>query len=117
MANKKQFPREGIPRSVARPRQSKKTREKYGKGFNSRGLPITCGYITPWGGQCGAYVEDLGLCEFHREQDRERRKNETLEDRRREWREGEERAARSFARLRPDFAGPIAQAEKGADGE
>lgn len=110
MANK--FPKEGIPRSTVRPRQSKKTREKYGKGFNSRGVPITCGYPTQQGGRCGAYVEDLDLCDIHLEQDREKRKTETIEDRHRRWREGEERAARSFARVKSN-----SEAEREANGE
>ena len=97
--SKRKFPKDGIHRSRVRPRQSKKARETYGKGFNSRGTPITCGYPTEWG-ECAAYEESGGLCPTHAAQDREKRKTETLEDRRRMWREGEARAARSYERLR-----------------
>ena len=49
------------------------------------------------------YVEDGGLCDLHFEQDREKRKTETVEDRWRLRREGEERAARSHDRLRQEM--------------
>jgi hypothetical protein len=98
--SKKKSPKDRIPRSRVRPRQSKKARETYGKGFNSRGVPITCGYPTDWGGECGAYVADGGLCDIHLELDREKRKTETIEDRRRMWQEGAARTERSHARLK-----------------
>ena len=103
MSKKKQFPKDGIPRSRVRPRQSKKARDTYGKGFNVRGTPITCGYPLDSGGQCAAYVEAGDLCEIHWEQDREKRKTETLEDRREMIRRGMEQAERSYARVRREM--------------
>ena len=106
------FPKDGIPRSRVRPRQSKKARETYGRGFNVRGTPVTCGYPTEWG-DCAAYVESGGLCDTHQEQDREKRKTETPEDRRRMIREGTERAERSYARVRRQMEQEEAKRNRG----
>ena len=61
VSEKKRFPKDGIHRSRVRPSQSQKARDMYGKGFNVRGIPVTCGYPTDWG-ECAACIAGSGLC-------------------------------------------------------
>jgi hypothetical protein len=115
MASKKKFPKDGIPRSRVRPRQSKRARETYGKGFNVRGTPTTCGYPTEWGGQCAAYVDDGGPCMIHWEEQQRKRKTQTRAERQREIEENTARAARSVDRLRQQGLAQRAEREGRAD--